>query len=142
VFWRDILGRLTGTEADGLGLAETVSLYAGLESAARSVARTWRLSRPGAAPSPYGLFSKRRLLKGAVFASPRQRAYLVAVISYLGLAGIADGRIVDDLIRRYTPFRTRTGRPSIASEDGRRELLESLALFHEALLLGREAGRR
>jgi hypothetical protein len=125
--------------ADDLGLAETASLYAGLESVPRSVARTWKLSRPGAAPE--GLFSTGRLLRGALFASPRERAYLTAVVTYLGLAGDADVPVVDDLVRRYSPFSTAAGHVSIGTDDGRGRLLESLAVFHEALLLGREAGR-
>ena len=138
VFWREILGQLTGTEAGDLGLAETASLYAGLESVPRSLARTWKLSRPGAAPD--GLFSTARLLRRARFASPRERAYLTAVVAYLGLAGAADVRVADDLVRRYSPFRARIGHRSIATEDGREAVLESLSVFHETLLLGRTAG--
>jgi hypothetical protein len=139
VFWREILGRLTGTDAGGTGLAETAALYAGLESVPRSVGRTWKLSRPGAAPD--GLFSQRALVRGALFASPRQRAYLTAVVAYLGLAGAADAHTADELVRRYSPFRTPAGHPSIATDEGREHLLGSLALYHEALLLGRRPGR-
>lgn len=138
VLWREILGRLTGTEAGDIGLAEAVSLYAGLENVPRSVARTWRLSRPGAAPD--GLFSKARLVRGALFASPRQRAYLTAVVAYIALAGAADAHVADDLVRRYSPFRTRAGHPSIATGVGRESFLDSLAVFHDALLLGRRPG--
>jgi predicted nucleotidyltransferase len=139
VFWREILERLTGADAGGAGLAETAALYAGLESMPKTIGRTWRLSRPGAAPD--GLFSRGALLRGALFASPRQRAYLTAVVLYLGLAGAADSRTADELIRRYSPFRARTGHPSIATNEGREQLLDSLALYHEALLLGRRPGR-
>jgi hypothetical protein len=138
VCWREVLGRVMGTEAGALGLADTAALYVGLESVPRSVARTWKVSRPGAAPD--GLFSKRRLFRGALFASPSQRAYLVAVVCYLALSGVADQRVADDLVRRYSPFRTRAAGPPIASEDGSRDLLESLSVFHEALLLGRAVG--
>lgn len=140
VFWREILGRLTRTDAGDTGLVDTTALYAGLESVPRSIGRTWRLSRRGAAPD--GLFSARALLKGALFASPRQRAYLTAVVAYLALAGAADPDVADHLVRKYSPFRAPAGHPSIAADGGRVPLLESLARFHEALLLGRRPGRR
>lgn len=139
VFWREILGRLTGTDAGDTGLAETAALYAGLESVPRSIGRTWKLCRPGAAPD--GLFSRAALARGALFASPRQRAYLTAVVAYLGLAGEIDRHDADELIRRYSPFRTPSGHASITIEEGRTRLLDSLALYHEALLLGRRPGR-
>jgi hypothetical protein len=140
VFWREILGRLTGTDVGDAGLTEVASLYAGLESVPRSVARTWNLLRPGAAPD--GLFSPGRLIRGALFASPRQRAYLTAVVTYLGLAGAADLSTADHLVQRHSPFRAPPRHGSIATEEGRDLTLGSLAVFHRALLLGRAARRQ
>jgi hypothetical protein len=139
VCWREVLGRVTGSEAGALGLADTAALYVELEDVPRSVARAWKASRPGAAPE--GLFSRWRLLKGALFASPTERAYLVAVVCYLALSGVADERLADDLVRRYSPFRTATARSPVGSEEERRDLLDRIALFHETLLLGRGTWR-
>ena len=140
VCWREVLGRVTGTEAGALGLADAAALYVGLESVPRSVARAWNASRPGA--SPDGLFSRRRLFKGALFASPRERAYLVSVVCYLALSGVVDERVADDLVRRYSPFRTTAKPLSVGSEKGRRDLLDRITLFHETLLLGRGTWRQ
>jgi len=139
-FWRELLGRAARTDAADLGLAAAAALYGGLESLPRSVVRTWKLARPGAAPD--GLFSTRRLLSGAAFASPRQRAYLTAVVTYLGFGEGADADVIDGLVDRHAPFRLGPDWPSLAPEERRELLLARLALFHETLLLGRTAGKR
>lgn len=139
-FWRELLGRVTHTDAADISLAAAAALYARLESLPRSVVRTWKLARPGAAPD--GLFSTSRLMSGASFASPRQRAYLTAVLIYLGFGEGTDADVVDKLVGRHAPFRLGPDWPSLVSKERRALLLGRLALFHETLLLGRAAGGR
>jgi hypothetical protein len=139
-FWRELLGRAVRTDASDLSLPEAAALYGRLESLPRSVVRTWKAARPGGAPG--GVFSTRRLLSGAAFASPRQRAYLTAVVTYLGFGEGADADVIDRLIDRHAPFQLGPDWRSLEPDAKRELLLTRLDLFHQTVLLGRGAGGR
>lgn len=136
-FWPAVLGRVVGVAADALDLDDVVGLYRRIESLPRSVARTLRILRPGVAPK--GLFSPGRALTRSLVASPRQLAYLTAVVTYLGFSDDVSQDWVVSVVQKYCPFPLR-GFAGRTREERTTFLLDKLDLFHESVLLGRRPG--
>lgn len=136
VMWRAILGRVVGVDALRLQTKDVVQLYSRLESFPRKGVRTLRTLRSPTGRA--GLYSTRRVLQRATFASPRALAYVTAVLTYLSYSEREDTELIGSLLERLHPFRVAAdfGRLPI---DGRREaLLGSFSLFHSSALRGRK----
>lgn len=132
--WRAVLGRVVGRDVLNLPLREVLPLFGRLESPVRSAVRALKALRSPAGQA--GLYSTRRVLARAPFASPRYLAYMTAVVLYLGTSDGPDGAATDRLVRAYCPFPL--GRHGTCTDgDARRALLESLAQFHKIVLKGR-----
>jgi hypothetical protein len=135
--WPAVLGRVVGVATDAADLDDVVGLYGRIESLPRSVARTLRILRPGAAPT--GLFSPGRALARSLVASPRQLAYLTAVVTYLGFSDDVSQDWVVSVVQKYCPFPLQ-GFAGKSREERTAFLLDKLDLFHESVLLGRRPG--
>ncbi|MFH1502732.1 MAG: hypothetical protein ABIG03_06765 [Candidatus Eisenbacteria bacterium] len=138
--WRAILGGVVGVDAGGLAVEEVVALYSKLESLPRKVGRAVRTLRSPAGRA--GLFSARRVLGRATFASPRELAYATAVLSYLSLADGFDARKLGSLLDRCCPFSVPPDFGRSPLEAKRDVLVDRLSLFHASVLRGREIPER
>lgn len=136
VMWRAILGEVVAVDASNLELGRTAALYSVLESLQRKAVRALKMLRTPAGRS--GLFSAPAVIRLASFASPRQLAYLTAVLCYLSLGGSGDHGEISRLIARYCPFRMPEGFSELTMVEKRGLVAERLELFHHAVLRGRE----
>jgi len=137
VLWRETLGGVLGVDAHGLSVEDTVALYTRLEKPLKKLGRSFKMLRSPAGRT--GLFSASRVAGLATFASPRQLAYLTAVLAYLGLAPGGQTQQLDRLIARVCPFRVRRGFERLPLPQKLAVLAERLQVFHAVVLRGREA---
>jgi len=135
VFWRDILGDVTRTDAADISVEKMSRLYRKLESLPRSAVRTYRMLRPGRAPA--GLFSGLGTYYRARLASPRALAYLTAVLTYLSFSDSVDWSRIVGTVRTCCPFDLPRGFASMGADEQRSVITERLRLFHNSVLLGR-----
>ena len=138
VFWRDILGDVTRTDATEVSIDRIGRLYQKLENLPRSAVRARRILQPGRAPE--GLFPRFGTFYRARLGSPRTLAYLTAAVTYLSFSDSVEWTRVAKLIRRYCPFRLPRGFASMGADEQRAVLVERLGLFHHSVLLGRKGG--
>lgn len=132
-FWRFTLGSVVGEDLIGRGLRDVVERYGSLESTLRSIVRTRRTV------GPPGLFAKRMPLTRSMFASPKLLAYITSMLAYARFAASDDEREwIDDSILHYCPFELPRGYEKASEKERTRILTERIALFHEAILLGRK----
>jgi hypothetical protein len=136
VFWRDILGDVTRTDAAEIDVGQVGRLYRKLESFPRSAVRAHRMLRPGRAPE--GLFPSLGTYYRARLGSPRILAYLTAMLTYLSYSDSVEWSRVVGLVRKSCPFRLPRGFASMGADEQRAVLIERLELFHHSVLLGRK----
>lgn len=135
VFWRDILGDVTRTDAAGIDIYQIGRLYRKLESFPRSAVRAHRMLRRGVAPD--GLFPTLGTYSRARFGSPKTLAYLTAMLTYMSYSDSVDWDRVVGLVRRTCPFTLPGGFSSMGADEQRTVITERLQLFHHSVLLGR-----
>jgi hypothetical protein len=136
MFWRDILGNVTRTDAMDVSIDRIGRIYQKLESPPRSAFRARGMLQPGRAPE--GLFPTLGTYYRARLGSPRILAYLTAVVTYLSFSDSVEWNRVASLIRRYCPFALPKGFASMGADEQRAVLVERLGLFHHSVLLGRK----
>jgi hypothetical protein len=135
VFWRDILGDVTRTDAAEIGIDQVVRLYRKLESLPRGAVRAHRMLRRGRAPK--GLFPTLGTYYRARLGSPKVLAYLTAMLTYLSYSDSVEWNRVVGLVRECCPFRLPRRFASMGTDEQRAVLTERLQLFHQSVLLGR-----
>ncbi len=136
VFWRDILGDVTRTDAMDASIDRIGRLYQKLESPLRSAFRARGMLQAGRAPE--GLFPKFGTYYRVRLGSPRVLAYLTAAVTYLSFSDSVEWSQASRMIRRYCPFRSPKGYASMGADEQRAVLIERLRLFHHSVLLGRK----
>ncbi len=136
VFWRDILGDVTRTDAMDVSIHRIGRLYQKLESPPRSAFRARGMLQPGRAPE--GLFPTLGTYYRARLGSPKVLAYLTAVVTYLSYSDSVEWNRVAALIRRYCPFGLPREFASMGANEQRAVLVQRLRLFHHSVLLGRK----
>ena len=136
VFWRDILGDVTRTDASEVRIEKIGRVYRKLESLPRSVVRAHRMLQPGRAPE--ALFSRTGTYYRARLASPRALAYMTAMVTYLSFSDSVQWDRVAGTVRRHCPFALPGGFASMGADEQRAVLTERLRLFHHSVLLGRK----
>lgn len=136
VFWRDILGDVTKTDAAGMGVDQVARLYRKLESLPRSIVRSHRMLRRGRAPK--GLFPALGTYYRSRLGSPRVLAYLTAMMTYLSYSDAVEWSRVVGQVRRSCPFKLPREFASMTAAEQRGALTERLELFHHSVLLGRK----
>ncbi len=135
--WRAVLGGVLGENLLEAELPDVVSRYSRLENPARKAVRALKALRPGAAPR--GLYSPSRVANRSTFASPRLLGQLTGVLTYLEAAGAPDEAWLQEAILEYCPFTLPPEIDFARREERRGIVVEQLARFHEAILLGRTA---
>ncbi len=135
VFWRDILGDVTRTDASEIDIDQVGRLYRKLESFPRSVVRAHRMLRRSLAPD--GLFPSFGTYYRTRLGSPKVLAYLTAMLTYLSYSDPVEWGRVAGLVRQSCPFRLPRGFSSMGADEQRAVITERLQLFHHSVLLGR-----
>jgi hypothetical protein len=138
VFWRDVLGNVTRTDATGIGIDSIGRVYRKLESLPRAVVRAHRMLRPGRAPS--GLFPRLGTYWRARLGSPGALAYLTAAVTYMSFSDAVEWKDVAGIVRSYCPFRLPRGFGSMGADEQRAVLVDRLDVYHRSVLLGRKEG--
>ncbi len=134
--WRATLGDVVGVDVTQDEFSGLTALYSRLESPARKGVRALKMLRSPAGRS--GLFSTRRILALAPFASPRQLAYMMASLCYVSVGEAPDQDELSTLAGRYCPFRVPGSFAGMTMSGKRTVLVDRLKLFHHAVLRGRE----
>jgi len=126
-----------GVDGHSLSVEDAGSVYTRLERPLKKLGRAFKMLRSPAGRT--GLFSAPRVAGLATFASPRQLAYLTAVLAYLSLAPAGQTQQLDRLIARVCPFRVPRGFERLPLPRKLAILAERLQVFHAVVLRGREA---
>lgn len=139
IMWRAILGRVVGVDAMELEPGRVVSLYSRLETLPRKAVRALKALRFPTGRA--GLFAAPRVLRRATFASPRELAYLTAVLAYLSFSGETCASLFDTHADRFCPFEVPSGFARLPLARKRELIIDRLSLFHASFLRGRETRR-
>ena len=134
--WRLLVERASGGEARGEEIDAVAALYSRLETLPRKAVRAMRMLRSPAGRA--GLFSAGRVVALSPFASPKELAYLSAVVIYLELSARIDGDEARAALRRWCPFNLPRDFWSLDEARRREALLDRLDLFRHAVLHGRK----
>ncbi len=134
-FWKSVLGSVLGADISQLSMPAIAKRFGALESLPKSIIRTLRMLKPGAAPK--GLLSPVGIVRRSFFASPLALAYLTALIMFFGYSENADHEWTRRATARYAPFSLPARFRSMSDQEREGALMKKLIFFHQSLLLGR-----
>ncbi|MCD4690806.1 hypothetical protein K8S17_05025 [bacterium] len=142
--WKRVLGDVLGEDLSLASLPRALGRCAALEGPARSLARSLRTARDG---RTHDLFPTGVVLRGALNASPKARAYLTGLLLFFSGFGTGLDACAPTLnaprdwtrraLARYAPFSLPAEFASLSDAEMRELLLDRLARFHQEVLLGR-----